>query len=293
MMQTRDFVLLMGVCFIWALNVLVGKIILSHFGVPPFFYAGIRFVGVALLLCPLLFPLPERLGRVLLIGLLMGAGHFGLLFVGLTAATPSTAAIVLQLGIPLTAVLSVLFLGERILPLRALGILTAFVGAVVVIWNPAEIQASLGLVAVAGSTASLAVGSILLKRMGPFRPLRLQAWVALSSFFPLLGLSGLTEHGQVAAALSGGGVFIAATIFSILVVTVIAHTAYFGLLQRYPASMVVPLTLAMPVMTILLGVVVTGDQLSVQTISGSALALGGVLLTLRAGSPRELMASTE
>lgn len=287
-MRIRDFLLLMGVCLIWALNVIVGKIILTRFGVPPFFYAAIRFIGVALLLAPLLRPLPEKLGRVLLIGLLLGAGHFGLLFVGLTAATPSSAAIVLQLGIPLTAVLSILFLGERILPLRGVGIATAFVGVVIVIWNPQEAEASLGLVAVVGSAASMAIGSILLKRLGSIRPLRLQAWVALSSVAPLMGISGIAEHGQAAASFAGGTAFIGATLFSILIVTVVAHTAYFGLLQRYPASMVVPLTLAMPVMTILLGIAVTGDPLSGRTVLGSTLALAGVLLTLRATGSRPL-----
>ena len=49
--------------------------------------------------------------------------------------------------------------------------------------------------------------------------------------------------------------------------------------------MLVPLTLAMPVMAVLLGVFVTGDRLGPSVIAGSALCLLGVLLVLR-GGPR-------
>jgi drug/metabolite transporter (DMT)-like permease len=284
-MRLRDFLLLMTVCLIWALNVIIGKIILTRYALPPFYYAGIRFMGVALLLSPLLRPLPRNLMAILGVGVLVGAAHFGLLFLGLTAATPSSAAIVLQFGIPLTALLSVLFLGERISLQRGAGIAIAFAGVVTVIWNPGEMQASLGLLAVVGSTISIAVGSILLKRLDPIHPLRLQAWVAVSSCGPLMLGSAMFEHGQLTGSIAGGWVFILATLFSIFIVTMVAHTLYFSLLQRYPASMIAPLTLAMPIMTILLGVILTGDTLTQQTVIGSVLALCGVLLTLKGKGP--------
>lgn len=292
-MRLRDFLLLMSVCLIWALNVIIGKIVLTHYAVPPFYYAGVRFLGVALILSPLLRNVPKQLGRVLCVGFLVGAAHFGLLFVGLTAATPSSAAIVLQLGIPLTAVLSVVFLGEKISTQRAAGIAIAFVGVVTVIWNPAEMKASLGLLAVVGSTASIASGSILLKRLDPIHPLRLQAWVAIASFAPLIFGSAVMESGQIATTVAGGWAFIAASLFSILIVTLVAHTLYFSLLQRYPASVVAPLTLAMPIMTIFLGAALTGDTFTHRTILGSILALGGVLITLKPRRPdhRPLKAS--
>lgn len=284
-MRLRDFLLLMTVCLIWALNVIIGKIVLTRYAVPPFYYAGIRFMGVALILSPLLRPLPSKLMGILGVGVLVGAAHFGLLFLGLTAATPSSAAIVLQFGIPLTALLSVLFLGERISRQRAAGIAIAFAGVVTVIWNPAEMKASLGLLAVVGSTISIAVGSILLKRLDPIHPLRLQAWVAVASCGPLMLGSAMLEDGQLTGSLAGGWVFILATLFAIFIVTMVAHTLYFSLLQRYPASIIAPLTLAMPIITILLGTILTGDTLRQQTIIGSIVALCGVLLTLRVKVP--------
>lgn len=281
-MRYRDFFLLMGVCLIWSLNVIIGKIMLSTYAIPPFYYASIRFLGVAVVLSPLLRPIPRSIGQVTLVGLLVGGAHFGFLFLGLATASPSSAAIVLQLGIPLTAVLSVVFLGERITGLRIAGIALALAGVISVIWNPEQMTASLGLVAIVISTSALAIGGILLKRLPPIAPLKLQAWVGLVSWAPLALVSWCWETAQVTTSLNGGYAFIAATLFSVLIVTVMAHTAYFSLLQRYDASMLVPLTLAMPIMTILLDVVLVGGHLDIRTLAGSLIALAGVLITLKA-----------
>lgn len=285
-MRVLDFILMMFVCLIWALNIIVGKVMLTTYGIPPIYYAAIRFLGVAVVLAPLLRPVPQQLGRIAIVGLLVGAGHFALMFIGLQFATPSSAAIVLQFGIPMTTILSVIFLGERLTSLRFAGIGIAFAGVMVVVWNPDEAKASIGLVAIVGSTASIAIGSVLLKKLKPIHPLRLQAWVALVSWAPLALLSALFETRQVEASMVGGYAFLAAAAFSVLIVTVVAHTAYFSLLQRYDASMIAPLTLAMPVMSITLGVMLIGDPLTLQVIAGSVLCLTGVALVLKGGRRR-------
>lgn len=282
-MRVFDFFLLMFVCLIWALNIIVGKVMLSSYGIPPLYYAGIRFLGVAIVLFPLFRTIPAQLGRVAVVGVLVGASHFALMFIGLQAASPSSASIVLQLGIPMTAILSVVFLGEYLAPLRFFGIAVAFAGVVIVIWNPDEMKASMGLLAIVGSTASIAAGSVLLKKIKAINPIRLQAWVGLVSFAPLLLLSAIFETGQMETSVNGGYAFLAALAFSVLIVTVMAHTTYFSLLQRYDASMIAPLTLAMPVMSISLGVMLTGDTLTPRIMAGSVLCLAGVALVLKGG----------
>lgn len=279
-MRLRDFALLMLVFFFWAANVVIGKIVLTDMAVPPFYYASVRFVIVMVALSPLLRPLPSQLGRILLVGLFVGCGHFGLLFVGLATSSPSAAAIVMQIGVPLTVVLSVFFLNEKISALRTVGILVALVGVLMVIWNPQGLEASLGLIAVLASASSLAVGAILLKKLKPISPLRLQAWVAFVSWGPLAVASALLESNQWQSSLEGSWAFAGALLFSALVVTAWAHTTYFSQLQKYDANLVAPLTLAMPIMTMALGVSFTGDHLDARILAGSALAILGIALVL-------------
>ena len=45
-MSLRDFALLVGVCLVWAMNSIVSKLVISHMGVPPLFYAAARFAVV-------------------------------------------------------------------------------------------------------------------------------------------------------------------------------------------------------------------------------------------------------
>ena len=47
-MSLRDFGLLALVCLVWASNNIVSKYVVSHLGLPPLFYAAIRFGIVAL-----------------------------------------------------------------------------------------------------------------------------------------------------------------------------------------------------------------------------------------------------
>src|SRR5215470_13420720 len=109
-MSLRDFGLLTLVCLVWASNNIVSKFAVSHLGAPPLFYAAVRFAVVALATLPWLFPAPKPLWRVIAVALLMGGGNFALLFVGLKTSTPSAVAVVSQLGVPITTLLSVLML---------------------------------------------------------------------------------------------------------------------------------------------------------------------------------------
>ena len=110
-MAPRDFVLLMLVCLVWATNFVVTKLAVTVLHMPPLFLSALRFLIVFIAVSPWLLPWPRPRWRIVLVGVMMGAGGFGLVSVGLLYATPSSAAVVGQLGVPITALLSVAMLG--------------------------------------------------------------------------------------------------------------------------------------------------------------------------------------
>lgn len=285
-MNLRDFLLLVGICLIWGMSNVLSKVVVGAWHVPPLFFAAVRFAIVLLATLPWLRPVPRPLWRIMAVGLLMGAGNFALLFIGLQSATPSAAAVVIQAGVPITTLLSIVMLGERIHWRRALGIGLTLAGVLIVVWHPG-LALSRGLLFVLGAAFSGSLGAIMMKQMDEIAPLRFQAWVGLTAFVPLALASTLFEQGQLAASLAAGLPFIAALLFSALVVSVGAHTAYYGLIARYEANLLAPLTLITPLSTIALGVLITGDQLDLRTIAGSAIALLGVLIVAvrRTGAP--------
>ncbi len=277
-MALRDFALIVLVCLVWATNNIISKFVVADLAVPPLFYAAVRFALVALITLPWLLPMPRPRWRLLVVALLMGGGNFALLFIGLQTATASAAAVVIQVGVPITTVLSMVMLGERVRWRRGIGISLTLAGALVVMWDPGGFVVSTGLLFVVAAAFLGSLGAVMMKQMGGVRPLQFQAWVGFASFWPLAALSLWLEPGQVAAGFAAGWPFVAAVVFSAVVVSVAAHTAYYGLIQRYEANLISPLTLMTPLATIALGVLIMSDPFGLKMALGTAVALAGVLI---------------
>ncbi|MFN3583111.1 DMT family transporter [Phenylobacterium sp.] len=277
-MSLRDFGLLALVCLFWASNNIVSKYVIATLGVPPLFYAAVRFAIVALAVFPWLFPMPRPAWRLVTVALLMGGGNFALLFMGLQTATPSAVAVVSQVGVPITTLLSMLMLGERIRWRRAVGITLTLAGALLVMWEPGGFAVSPGLMFIVAAAFAGSLGAVMMKQMEGVKPLQFQAWVGLASVAPLALLSAVFEPGQVEAGLRAGWQFWVGVVYSALVISVGAHTLYYGLIQRYEANLISPLTLMTPLATIALGVAILGDPFGLRMAIGTAVALAGVLI---------------
>ncbi len=280
-MRPLDFAAMVGICLVWAVNAVASRYVIAVAGIPPLFLSAARFLLAALVLAPLLWPLPRPLLPVIATALLMGAGHFGLLLCGYGLVDASLAAILLQTGIPMTALFSALIIGERIGLQRMIGIAVALCGVLIVLWRPGNISMGAGAALVVLAAASLALGSVFLKRTQGMSPLRTQAWTATCSF-PLLFLaSARFETQQLAQVATNPTAFFGLLAFSAIIVTVISHTAYYRLLKLYDVSMVSSLTLMFPLMTVFLGILFLGERPSTGFWFGSVLALAGVAILLR------------
>ena len=278
-MTPRDFGLMTLVCLIWAANTIVSKLVIANLQAPPMFYAALRFAVVLAVVWPWLRNAPRPLWRMMLVGLCMGSGTFALVFFALKTASPSAVAIVSQMGVPVTAVLSWFLLGERLDARRITGTAMTLAGVVLVMWNPDGLHMSAGLLFVVASAVIGSFGAVLMKQIEGVKPLQFQAWVGLSSVIPTLAYTLSFETGHATVALANPWALGAAVLFSGLVVSVLAHTLYYTLIQRYEASLVSPLTLMTPIFTIALGVVITGDVVDLRMALGAVLALIGVLVT--------------
>lgn len=282
-MNPRHFLLLIAICFVWGVNFVVAKwavsgepaLVPGFEGAPPLFFAFLRFALLYAFLAPWLLPLPKRMGPVIGAALTMGAIQFALLFIGLRYATPSTVAIVTQLAVPFTTLLSIIFLHERVRWVRGSGMALAFAGVALVFFKPAEIAFTIGLAAAAGGALAAAAGTIFVKRVD-LKPIPLQAWIGLISWPPLLIASLLLEDGQMETVYTGDWLFLGALLFTVLIVNVFGHGSFYWLLRRYDASLLAPMLLLGPLIGVAAGVVLLNDPLTWQLIAGGAIALVGV-----------------
>jgi O-acetylserine/cysteine efflux transporter len=277
-MSPRDFAVFVLICLVWAFNTVAAKIVVTELHVPPLFFGMLRSAVIALAVMPWLLPMPRPHWRIVVVGVLMGGGGFALFFVGLKTASPSAASIVGQVGVPFATLLSVLVLGERIRWKRGIGIALTLIGVLTVMFDPKGLDVSVGLFFVVASAFGGAVGTIMMKQMEGIRPLRIQAWVGFSSTLLLAPLTAGFEDNHLAAAYNAGWPLVVLVLYSGLVVSVLGHTTYYGLIQRYEANLIAPLTLMSPLFTIGLGIWLTGDHFDTRMALGTVLALVGVFI---------------
>lgn len=278
-LEGRHLALLVGMNLIWGLNLIASKIGVGQF--PPLFFSALRFGSLALFLIPFLKVHRGQMTYLLAAAMLTGPATFSLLFTGVyLVKDASTVAVASQLSVPISTLLSVWLLGEQIRWRRRLGIALAFGGIVFISFDPRVFTYWEGLALVVASGFVGSLGLIFVKRLKNIRALELQAWIAIAGGPMLMLLSGVFESGQWQAVRSAHWDGWAALFFTTVMSSLIAHTAWYYLVSRYPVTSLSPITLLSPLFGIFFGVTLLHDQLTPRMLIGSAIALVGVFIVV-------------
>ena len=276
-MPLRSALLAILVAALWGGNFIAVKLATRE--LPPVFMLALRFLIVAALMVPFV-PRPSRaqLRDVLMISVVLGGLHFGLMFTGLYRIEAGAAAVAVQLGVPFSTLLAVLLFKEALGWRRIVGVAVAFAGVVLIAGAPDVAQDHLGLGLVVAAAFAWAVANMLIKRAGKLDPNMLTAWMSLFAVPQLLLVSLLLEDGQWQAVLATDALGWAATAYTAIGSTVIAYTLWYRLINSYPVSQAVPYTLLAPVFAITGAVLVLGEPLTLLLVIGAALTIAGVAL---------------
>lgn len=284
-MRAFDFAIIMMCCLAWAGNFVVSAWAVGANPVPPFMLAGVRAGIVLLVMGYFLFkPRPEKFGALLIVCACVGPIHLGFLYTGLQTASASGSSIVSQMLIPFATILSMVFLKEKVGWLRGLAITGAFIGVIVMIYEPGKVRPNIGLLYIVAAYFSLAVGSIVMKRVGDISWQQYVAWMAVMVLIAMGAASALFETGHQVVWESSKVPLLIAAGYAALAVTVLAHGQYFNLIKRYDVSLVVPLTLMVPVFACVLGVLFLKETIYLRYYVGAALILPCVYIIARRGT---------
>jgi len=260
---------------IWGCNIVAIKLSVDHF--PPVFLSFLRFLIVGLLVWPWLRLRRGEMRWLLTAAICSGGLQFALMFSGVAlSGNMSSVAIASQLGVPFATLLSVMLLGEQIRWRRWLGIGLSFIGIVVLGFNPQVFESWHGLLLIVIAAFIGAVGLVAIKRVHDLEPLELQAWLAFASLPFLLPLTLLLEDNQLQSLQHAGLTGWGALLYSALLASLFAHTAYFALIRRYPVTSVAPITVLAPVFSVLSAILLLGEVLDWRMVVGGLLTLSGV-----------------
>jgi O-acetylserine/cysteine efflux transporter len=290
-LRPSHLLLVLAICVAWAINFLASAKSLQHF--PAFLFTALRLALVLTVLLPFLKPVPRTMRpRFAAVALLNSAIHFALNFAALRMAGDiSSVAIAMQSYVPMTALLAVLLLGERIRWRAAAGVAIAFTGVLVLGFDPIVLDAPAALLLCLGAALALALGTTLMRGLTGIHTFQLQAWTAVLGVPPLLLVSWAIEAPAWPLLTSANWVHWAGVFYSALGASIVGHGLLYWLVQRYPVSMVTPYLLLTPVLAVALGVLVWGDRPGPRLLFGGGLVLAGVLIvSLRAITRGRLVA---
>ncbi len=274
------------VCVVWGFNAVAGKIGVTY--IPPIFFTALRFIFVLMFLAPWLKPVPGKWNVLIPAVFFMGGLHFALIFSGVKFSDASTMSIVNQLYMPISVLLAMVWLDETVPLRRWLGIALAFCGVIVFSLDASVSSHWLGVFLLFLDAISMAIGTVLLRRLSGVPPFVMQAWMAVLGIPFLLATSLVFESGQISAVMSAPWQAWAALAYSVLAGSLIGHTFYYVLLQHYEVSLVGSVLLLGPAIGVLGGVAFLGEPFTPMIVVGAAMTLMGVAIVLRRTPLRRL-----
>ncbi len=274
-MAPRHLVLLLFTMVIWGINIVVNKVVVDV--MPPLYFAAVRFVIVLACIFPWLKIVRGRMKDVFIVAMLIGGLHFALFFTSLHyAEDASVMAIVVQLNMPLVALAGIIFLGERIGWRRAAAMVGAFVGIVIIAFDPRVFSYIGAVLIMVLAQVDYAVAAVFLRRLEGVNSMRLLAWNAAFATPVLFLLSAIFETGQWTALTHMGLLPWGCLFYSALGGTILGHGVMMFMYQRYPVLQVVIYTLVSPIVAVTAGVLLLHDHISAKVIVGGLVTLGSI-----------------
>jgi drug/metabolite transporter (DMT)-like permease len=277
-------------CCIWGSTWLFIKLGLAD--LPPFSFAGIRFVFASAILVVLILARgvrwPRKRGEwlvILVVGLLQFSLNYGLVFWGEQHISSGLAAVLQSTFPAFGLVLAHLYLpDERITRKKIVGVLLGFAGVAVIFSDQLTIAgkgALLGSIALVLSAMCGSYGNVLVKAYGTqIDPFVLAAGQMLCGFPPLLVLGIATEGNPLHFHWTGRAVL--ALAYLVIVGSVIAFTLFYWLVRHMDVTNTMLISLVTPVVAVILGMIVLGERLNWRLIAGAACIISGIgMIVLR------------
>lgn len=263
------------VAAIWGFNIVGMKIALND--MDPLLFTSARFFLLAIVLLPFVRVSRQQIRPLLPIALVMGLGHFYLLSVGISIIPGVVASVCFLLGAPISALLSYLFLNERLTHLQSVAIIAATLGAMLPSLLLGEGDLQWGMLIVILSTFMWAVGNIQIRKLKQLPVLSIQFWIAIITA-PLCFLAFILQP-DAAPILPQ---FTTKTVLSLTYVvfcsSILSYSLWYGLIHRHGISRLAGFLLLQPVFTFTFGYILLGESLTLWQLIGSSITLTGIYI---------------
>ena len=277
-MNSKQILLALIVPITWGLGFTLAKVGMEQF--PPLLIMSIRFGIAGLVLVWFTKPPWGHMREIFLVALIGSTIQYGLTYNGLKGIDASTAAILVQLEGPILALMGAILLKEKLGLMRILGMVLAFVGVFIIAGEPRlEGHMNSVILLVAGS-AVWAVAQIMISRLKNLSGITILAWVAIMATPQMLLGSFFIEDSQWQAISTASLIDWSIIIYLALIMTVVGYSVWYHLLSSVDVSKVSPFLMLLPITSIIAGMMLLDEKLTLPMIIGGLLIMAGVASTL-------------
>lgn len=290
-LRPLEIAAIVAIIIIWGVNNAGAKLATEY--MPPMMVAALRFALAGACLIPFIRPPFPNWKAMMLIAVLGGPVHYGLIYFAFSLAQDvSPVSVATQMWIPFTTLFAFLLLGEKMRWPAVAGMVVAFVGVACMTADPHAFADWEAILFGTLGAAVWALVTVIARRTTSIPPLKMQgilAWTAL----PAMALGSLTfETGQWEGVRAATPMVWGSIVWAGLFSSVAATSLLFWLVQHREAGRVTPYLLGSTVVSVLMGWLFMGDLLTPQIITGAGLTMVGVAVVslaergLRAGAAR-------
>lgn len=282
-MNFQSIVLALLVILIWGSNFVVIKIGVSE--LEPLIVLGLRFFFAGLIFIPFMkWPGWKQARMIMLVGLLMGPLHQGLLYVALETMPAGTISIIMKTNVLMVTLIGWLFLKEKIGWRTWAGIFIGLIGVYILVSGSIETGSKEANIYGYGltflSAFFIALTYVAMKKVDSVHA---PTYIALMSLpvAPLIFVSSyLIDGTQWTIDISSyNWPVIWSVVFYQAIILSLSHMIWQRLLAKYPVSQVIPWTLLIPVVAVATAIIFLGEDLTMPIILGGSLIIVGVTIT--------------
>lgn len=273
------------ICLFWGTSWLVIKISLNY--VTPFINLGLRFLISALAIYLIMIYTKTELDLsrksvsiYILLGLFSYSIPFSFVYWAEKTIPSSLASILFGMYPLFVALISSLFCHEEVLTSnRIVGILVSFFGLILIFKDGLKIELSQylsGMIAVVTSALMQASSAVMIKKKGRhLNPLSMNFIPALLAGSILI-LLGIFKENLLANNFNLKSILM--ILYLAIFVTVFNFTSYYWLLKRISVIILSLTSFITPVIAVLVGVLIGGEKLSRNIVSGAIFVLFGIII---------------
>ena len=278
-MQIKHILLALLVPCLWGFGFVIAKPAMDQ--LPPILLNGLRWSLTGALMF-WFFPFPKKLFKDILIISILGCTiQYSLTYSGLNLIDAASASFLVQSEVPFGIIVAYFLLGEKPSLKNIFGLIISFIGIIFLTGSPNLEGKILGVIILLLGTLIWAFAQVLAKPISKkIGGLALTAWLGVISG-PLTIVTSFFIEGNTINYITNADMKTWITVFYLgIIMNIIAYSAWYHVLSKYPVNYIMPVLLLFPVTGLLTSIFLLGERPTLYSYIGGFIIIIGVSIIL-------------